>query len=105
MVISTQTGITTTQAQAQELLTPEILLYGADPTPRIVAVERAGIDAVTVYTRGADGRINSARDRLRPWLVADRAEPWAALRRTPDIEALAGDHPFRYVIRFASWPD
>ncbi len=87
------------------VLSPEVLLYGADPTPRIVAVERAGIDAVTLYSRGEDGVITATRDRLRPWLVADRAEPWAALRRAPEIDTLAGDHPFRYLIRFASWPD
>ncbi len=103
MVVSTQANIPSTDYA--ESLSPQVLLYGADPTPRIVAVERAGIDAVTVYSRDDDGRVHATRDRLWPWLVASRAEPWAALRRTPEIETLAGDHPFRYLIRFASWPD
>jgi len=86
-------------------LTPDILLYGSDRTPRIVAVERAGVDAMLLYCRNVDGSTSTLRDQFRPWLVADRAEPWAALRRQPQITTLVGDHPLRFLIRFASWPD
>ncbi len=86
-------------------LSPDVLLYGADETPGIVAVERSGTDAMLLYMRGDDGIVVTRRDRFRPWLVANRAEPWAALRRAPEITTLIGDHPLRYLIQFASWPD
>ncbi len=84
----------------------EQLLYGADPMKGIVAVERTGPTQVSVYRRpGAEGETRAvADDRLRPWLLAARAEPWAALRDRPAIEPLAGDHPLRYLVEFANWP-
>jgi DNA polymerase elongation subunit (family B) len=83
----------------------ELLLYGSDPTTGIVAVERAGTDRVVVYARGPDGQQFTIEDQFRPWLVADRAEPWAALPSRPAIIPLAGEHRLCFLVSFPSWPE
>lgn len=95
----------TDPTQRDAPISSDILLYGADSTPRIVAVERAGVDAMLLYARTSSGAIVTQRDGFRPWLIAARAEPWAALRRQPEITTLSGNHPLRYLIRFSSWPE
>ena len=83
----------------------DALLYGTDATEQIVAVERSGPNRVVLYLRGpADSRL-VVEDVFRPWLLADRAEPWTALRSRPAIVPLAGDHRLRFLISFGSWPD
>jgi DNA polymerase elongation subunit (family B) len=84
-------------------LSTDELLYGTDPTSRIVAVEPAGSDRVTVYRRGEHGGVEAASESFQPWLLAARAEPWAAIRSRPQTEELAGHHPLRYLVRFPTW--
>lgn len=79
-------------------------LYGSDPLTGLVAVDLAGPDRVRLYRRDGDRTI-SAEDELRPWLLAERAEPWTALRCQPTVEPLAGDHPLRFLVTFRSWPE
>jgi DNA polymerase I len=81
----------------------EHLLYGDDPLRGIVAVERLGLNGVRLYRR-EDGALASEEAPLRPWLLAERREPWGALRGAQAAEPLAGDHPLRYLIEFADWP-
>src|SRR5215211_7498111 len=84
-------------------LTTDELLYGTDPTPRIVAVEPSGSDRVLVYRRDEGGNVGASSEPFEPWLLATRSEPWAALRSRPQIEELAGDHPLRFLVRFPTW--
>jgi DNA polymerase elongation subunit (family B) len=84
-------------------LSTDELLYGTDVTPRIVAVEPAGSDRVTVYRRGEQGNIEAGSEPFQPWLLATRAEPWAAIRSRPQIDELGGNHPLRFLVRFATW--
>jgi DNA polymerase elongation subunit (family B) len=79
------------------------LLFGTDPLTRIVGVEPTGTDRVRVYRRGDEG-VSVDEDPFRPWLLAARAEPWAAVRPRPEISPLAGSHPLRFLIEFPSWP-
>ncbi len=79
------------------------LLYGTDATPGIVAIELSGPDRVAVFQRCGDGTVREEVP-FQPWLLAPRPDPWLALRPRPDVERLAGDHVYRYLIRFASWP-
>ena len=81
----------------------EHLLYGHDPLDRIVAVERAGNDRVVLYLAGEDGSRTTRLDEFRPWILAERAEPWAAIRPQPAITPLAGEQTFRYLVEFANW--
>lgn len=84
-------------------LTTDELLYGTDPTTRIVAVEPAGADRVLVYHRDETGRIAASSESFQPWLLATRAEPWAALRSRPHITELEGNHPLRFLVQFPTW--
>ncbi len=81
----------------------ERLLYGHDPLPRIVSVERAGEDRMVLYRVDGEGHRTAEFDRFRPWLLATRAEPWAAIRPEPTITRLAGDHDYRYLVEFDGW--
>jgi DNA polymerase I len=78
------------------------LLYGHDPTPGIVAVERLGSDRVRLYRRRGD-TLSTEDDALRPWLLAERPEPWQG-QRGAAIETLAGEHALRFLVEFAAWP-
>lgn len=79
------------------------LLSGSDPTPRIVAVEPAGAARIAVYRRAPDGGTVREDVGFRPWLVAERAAPWSALRPAPDVTELGGPHPLRFLVTFTTW--
>ncbi len=80
----------------------DALLYGNDPLTGIVAVDHAGGKGVRVYRRLGEG-VSVEEDQFRPWLLAERAEPWQRLAAQPAIERLAGEHPLRYLVEFADW--
>lgn len=76
----------------------ETIIYGADRTRGIVAVE-AGAETVTVYRRTADG-VTAEADRLRPWLVAERQ------RDLPDAQWTAlGGQGYAFLAEFPRWTD
>jgi len=81
----------------------ERLLYGADPTTRIVAVESAGSQGMRVYRRGADDRVTVETAPFTPWLLLDREPEWPRLRGQYEAERLAGDAHYGWLIRFRSW--
>ncbi len=82
----------------------DVLLYGTDPLPGLVAVDLAGPDRVRLYRRvGEDLSVQD--DDLLPWLLAERAEPWQALRSRPSVTRLDGDHPLRFLVTFRIWPE
>jgi DNA polymerase I len=87
---------------ARRLSTDE-LLYGMDGTTGIVAVEPGGPDRIAVYRRDATGETSMVLEEFRPWLVAARAEAWAALKCRPEIGELSGPHPLRFFVRFPTW--
>lgn len=82
----------------------DALLYGTDPLAGLVAVDLAGPDRVRLYRRDGE-RLAIADDDLAPWLLAERAEPWHALRSRPAVERLSGDHPLRFLVTFRTWPE
>ncbi|MGH2614968.1 MAG: DNA polymerase domain-containing protein [Thermomicrobiales bacterium] len=79
------------------------ILYGNDPLPGIVAVEPIGGNRVRLFRRTPDGTA-ADEEPFRPWLLAERCEPWQGLRNALDVELLAGDHPLRYLVEFSDWP-
>jgi DNA polymerase elongation subunit (family B) len=78
------------------------LLYGDDPLPGILAVERSGASHVRLYRRTDDGLV-SEEAVFHPWLLAERDAPWRSMRGTPLVDALAGDHSLRYLVEFTDW--
>jgi len=77
-------------------------LYGADPTERIVAVERGGPDRMRVYRR-VDGRVVEERASFRPWLLMTHEPAWSEL--TGDVRAtrLAGDGEYCWFVECRNW--
>lgn len=77
-------------------------LYGADPTERIVAVERGGPDRARVYRR-VDGRIVEERASFRPWLLMTRPPAWADLASDVRANRLAGDAEYCWFVECRNW--
>jgi DNA polymerase elongation subunit (family B) len=79
------------------------LLYGRDPTDRLVAVEPAGPERMRLYRRPNDGPVESSLVTFYPWLVTD--QPPAAAELADEISArqLSGAHPLRQLVRCANW--
>lgn len=81
----------------------ERLLYGTDPTPRIVAVESAGPNGMRVYRREADNSVSSAVEPFMPWLLLDREPDWPRLREQYLAERLASEGRYCWLITFRTW--
>ena len=76
------------------------ILFGSDPTPRIVSVELTGENQVTLYLRPANGADTVAQtDSFRPfiWLAGEQ--------EGIESEPLAGDLPFNRLIHCSGWGD
>jgi DNA polymerase I len=80
----------------------DALLFGSDPTPAIVAAEHNSARGIRIYRR-VDGRVVGEDAPFRPWLLAERPDPWRGLRSQPLVEELAGDHALRYRVEFPDW--
>jgi len=75
----------------------QILLFGCDPTERIVSVEPAG-DRAVIYIRDSDG-VRIEEDKFTPWLIAPEKY---------DIQGacwseLEGDHYYKFLAEFPNW--
>lgn len=81
----------------------ERLLYGTDPTQRLVAVEGAGAGNMRLYRRTTEDRVESTVEPFEPWLFLDREPDWPRLRNQYTAERLHGDAHYCWLIRFRSW--
>ncbi len=77
-------------------------LYGADPTERIVAVERGGPDRMRVYRR-VDGRVTEERASFRPWLLMTHEPAWSDLTSNVRAMRLAGDGAYCWFVECRNW--
>jgi DNA polymerase elongation subunit (family B) len=76
----------------------DTIIYGADRTPGIVAVE-AGENGVTIYRRTPDG-VTAEADQLKPWLVAEQEQD------LPNAEWTAlGGQGYAFLAEFPRWAD
>src|SRR3954471_8249915 len=77
------------------------LLFGSDPTPRIVAIELGETGTVKVYRREKDGSIATDIEPLHPfvWCDSDVAD------LNIDAEKLAGDLRYGWRISRNSWEE
>ena len=76
------------------------ILFGSDPTPRIVSVELTGENQVTLYLRPEGGADTVAQtDSFRPFI-------WVAGEQEGiESEPLAGGLPFNRLIHCSGWGD
>jgi len=81
----------------------ERLLYGADPTPRIVAVELANAQTIGLYQRDDAGRVLYTTAPFEPWVLLRDEPSWPRLRGEYRSERLAGDADYRWLVTFRSW--
>jgi DNA polymerase, archaea type len=77
------------------------LLFGSDPTPRIVAIELGETGTVKVYRREKDGSIATDTEPFHPfvWCDSDVAD------LNIDAEKLAGDLRYGWRISVNSWKE
>jgi DNA polymerase elongation subunit (family B) len=80
----------------------DTLLFGTDPTERVVAIEPFGANEVLLYRRDERGRTVTERRVTSPWLVTNDLRLVRG-RGDAEITELRGDHPWRFLVTFASW--
>jgi DNA polymerase elongation subunit (family B) len=82
------------RSQAEEHALLEALLFGRDPTPRIIAVESAN-GLIRIYRREGE-RLITEEEPFEPWLLSD------TLMEMPDVrwQELEGDFGERPALRY-----
>ncbi|MBA3832152.1 MAG: DNA polymerase II [Chthoniobacterales bacterium] len=78
------------------------LLFGADPTPRIVAIEMGDTGTVRVYRREKDGSTDCDIAAIHPFLWADGDVADLGLT---NAEKLAGDSKYNWLVTTGSWKE
>jgi DNA polymerase elongation subunit (family B) len=96
---------TSTSVQAFSLEDADVVLYGADHTPRLVAVERSGRQDIALFQRQADGSTTIETRRFTPWLLSESADAWRSLPAVADIATLSGNNALRHLVTFHTWDD
>jgi len=77
------------------------LLFGADPTPRIVAIELAETGTVKVYRHGKDGSTIADVEPFHPFVLADLDVVDLGI----EAEKLQGDLKYGCLITVDSWKE
>src|SRR5205823_4278565 len=77
------------------------MLFGADPTPRIVAIELGEMGTVKVYRREKDGSTISDVEPFHPFVWADADVVDLGI----EAEKLKGDLKFGWLITVDSWKE
>jgi DNA polymerase elongation subunit (family B) len=78
------------------------LLFGSDPTPRIVAIELGETGTVKVYRRAKDGTTACDVEEFHPFVWADGDVADLGLT---NAEKLAGDLKFNWLVTTDSWKE
>jgi DNA polymerase I len=77
------------------------ILFGADPTPRIVAIELGDTGTVRVYRREKDGSTTADVEPFHPFVWADSDVVDLGI----EAEKLAGDLKYSWLITVDSWKE
>jgi len=80
-------------------------LFGHDPTPRLLAFELEGNDSIREFARAQDGGTSSQLRPFRPFLLAASTDLLTGWTGGYDVEALAGDGFYRFLVLFHGWSD
>jgi DNA polymerase, archaea type len=78
------------------------LLFGSDPTPRIVAIELGDTGTVRVYRREKDGATTCEIEEIHPFVWADGDVADLGLT---NAEKLAGDAKYNWLVTTDSWKE
>ena len=78
------------------------LLFGSDPTPRIVAIELGETGTVKVYRREKDGTTACDVEEFHPFVWADGDVADLGLT---NAEKLAGDAKYNWLVTTDSWKE
>ncbi len=78
------------------------LLFGSDPTPRIVAIELGETGTVKVYRREKDGSTACEIEEFHPFVWADGDVADLGLT---NAEKLAGDAKYNWLVTTDSWKE
>jgi DNA polymerase, archaea type len=78
------------------------LLFGSDPTPRIVAIELGETGTVKVYRREKDGSTVCETEEFHPFVWADGDVADLGLT---NAEKLAGDLKYNWLVTTDSWKE
>src|SRR5512138_2148447 len=80
-------------------------LFGHAQTPRLIAFELEGDDAIRVFRRDPDGEVRSALQPFRPFALLASTELLAEWPGAYEAEALEGSGLYRVLATFAGWRD
>jgi len=78
------------------------LLFGSDPTPRIVAIELGETGTVKVYRREKDGATVCQIEEFHPFVWADGDVADLGL---PNAEKLAGEAKYNWLVTTDNWKE
>ncbi len=85
-------------------ITSNEVLFGADPTPGIVAVEPISGKVMRLFRRGAGGLVHED-ESFRPFLLLERAEMLEGFRKPFTIQQLESTNAFAFLALFEDWGD
>src|SRR5437016_127008 len=77
------------------------MLFGADPTPRIVAIELGETGTVRVHRREKNGKIATDVEPFHPFVWADAD----VVDLGVEVEKLAGDLRYSWMVTVDSWKE
>lgn len=80
------------------------VLFGHDPTPRLIAFEQEGEDRVRVFARDG-GRVTSELRPFTPFALLASTDLLAGWTGGAQVEELQGDAFLKYLVLFPGWGD
>jgi DNA polymerase I len=80
------------------------VLFGADPSEGIVAVEPVGEEVMRLFVRQGE-RLVVKDEPFRPFLLVEEDDLMTGFKRPFQVERLSGNNEYRYLILFEGWGD
>jgi len=80
------------------------ILFGADPTERIVAVEPVGGSRMRLFIRERDG-VESRDEPFHPFILLEDEGLLTGFKGSSQIEPLSGSNEYRYLAMFQDFSD
>ncbi|HSB72772.1 MAG TPA: DNA polymerase domain-containing protein [Candidatus Methylomirabilis sp.] len=81
------------------------ILFGHDPTPRLLAFEPEGDDRIRIFRRTQDGRVESELRPFRPFVLLASTDFLSGWTGGFDVEGLTGEGLYRFLVLFHGWGD
>ena len=81
------------------------ILFGHDPTPRLLAFELEGEDRIRVFARTDEGRVISQPKPFRPFILLASTQLLAGWTGGYDVEELQGEGLYRFLVLLHGWGD